>query len=640
MSNRIHLLAGTLSAVCLLGGIGPAAADGGSETSDGRLRIAQVQPEQKSGKPETEEEKAKKKKNKHGPASQDPAAPSPLRRGHGPAPEGRPPQAKGPDSPAKERLEPRRRSFGQTDAQPPQSDRIPPGAVPAPALKPAEQVPLRAKPPAAQAMPHPSEQSAPVVRRPAEPKSPAALQRPAQPGMTQPSAGVVPGDPKSPTALQQSAPQVMPQPYGQAGPSVQKPAELKRPVPPQQPAAQVVTPPGGAVPLLQQPLPPAVPGAAAPSNQQAVAPLPTGPDAPHARHERLKQLREERAKARQEVHEDREQARQELREVQEQRRDLVQDQRAEHLERRLQRLEEIQQQRRERVEDGGQRTIIEEPDKRVIIRDHGRVTIRHDENERVLRTAHNVRTERRGDGTTVTVYARPDGAEIVSVVDAEGRLMRRARRTREGREFVLIDNSRHYHRDHHGRGGAVLDVVVNLPAPIVRLPREKYVVEYASASEGDVYEALSAPPIERLDRAYSLDEVRQSYHLRERMRRVDLDAINFEFGSWEVAPDQYSKLERVAAAMRSVLDRNPDEVFLIEGHTDAVGSDVDNLSLSDRRAESVAVILSETFRVPPENLTTQGYGEEHLKIETPGAERANRRVAVRRITPLLAPPAG
>ena len=40
--------------------------------------------------------------------------------------------------------------------------------------------------------------------------------------------------------------------------------------------------------------------------------------------------------------------------------------------------------------------------------------------------------------------------------------------------------------------------------------------------------------------------------------------------------------------------------------------------------------------MPPENLVTQGYGEEYLKIPTPGPERANRRVAVRRITPLMA----
>jgi outer membrane protein OmpA-like peptidoglycan-associated protein len=76
-------------------------------------------------------------------------------------------------------------------------------------------------------------------------------------------------------------------------------------------------------------------------------------------------------------------------------------------------------------------------------------------------------------------------------------------------------------------------------------------------------------------------------------------------------------------------------VFLIEGHTDATGNDVDNLSLSDRRAESVAVVLTNEFRVPPENLTTQGYGKQFLKVSTEGPERANRRVAVRRITPLL-----
>jgi outer membrane protein OmpA-like peptidoglycan-associated protein len=34
-------------------------------------------------------------------------------------------------------------------------------------------------------------------------------------------------------------------------------------------------------------------------------------------------------------------------------------------------------------------------------------------------------------------------------------------------------------------------------------------------------------------------------------------------------------------------------------------------------------------------LTTQGYGAHFLKIQTPEAERRNRRVTVRRITPLL-----
>ena len=84
-----------------------------------------------------------------------------------------------------------------------------------------------------------------------------------------------------------------------------------------------------------------------------------------------------------------------------------------------------------------------------------------------------------------------------------------------------------------------------------------------------------------------------------------------------------------------MLSANPLEVFLIEGHTDAVGDAASNLALSDRRAESVALALTESFEIPPENLVVQGYGARFLKVETEAAEQANRRATVRRITPLL-----
>ena len=84
-------------------------------------------------------------------------------------------------------------------------------------------------------------------------------------------------------------------------------------------------------------------------------------------------------------------------------------------------------------------------------------------------------------------------------------------------------------------------------------------------------------------------------------------------------------------------ERDPSkcEIFLVEGHTDAVGSDEDNLTLSDRRAETIATILTQRYQIPAENLTTQGYGEQYLKVNTQGPERENRRVTMRRITPLL-----
>ena len=156
-----------------------------------------------------------------------------------------------------------------------------------------------------------------------------------------------------------------------------------------------------------------------------------------------------------------------------------------------------------------------------------------------------------------------------------------------------------------------------------------------AASEEDLYEALTAPPLERLNRAYSLEEIRQSYDLRERMRSVDLDTINFEFGSWEVAPEYYDTLEQLAEVINRILQEDPEEVFLIEAHSDAVGSEIDNLSLSDRRAEAVAIILTAAFGVPAENRVTQGYGEQFLKIPTELPERENRRVSVRPIKPLM-----
>lgn len=287
--------------------------------------------------------------------------------------------------------------------------------------------------------------------------------------------------------------------------------------------------------------------------------------------------------------------------------------------------------RRERVEDGGRRVIIEEPGNRTIVREGDRVIIRHDETDRFRRSYGdaNVKVERRG-GNEVTVVRRPNGVEIVTVRDADGNLVRRVRREPGGTETVLIDN---VVRDRPHR--VFVEDIEELPPPEVRIPREKYIVETEHATEADLEEALTAPPVQRIERTYTLDEVRQSHRLRERVRRIDLDTVTFDFGSWVLAEDQVGRLAGVAEAVRRALARNPNEIFLIEGHTDAVGSDVDNLTLSDRRAETVATILTERFHIPAENLTTQGYGEQYLKINTQAPERENRRVTIRRITPLL-----
>lgn len=300
------------------------------------------------------------------------------------------------------------------------------------------------------------------------------------------------------------------------------------------------------------------------------------------------------------------------------------------------RFDQIQQGRKERIEDGGRLKVIQEPGNRFIVKEGKRAVIRHDESERFARKA-GARTERRGDGTTETFFVGRDGVRIVTVVDANGRLIRRYRRGPDGREVNIIDNRRFYRNLGVGVAVGVLGgiVALNLAPPRVTIPRERYIVDYDNASDDDLDEALDAPPIERLDRSYSLEEIRENYELRARLRRIDLDTITFEFGSFEVTPDQEFKLERIARAMLRVLERNPQAVFMIEGHTDAVGSDEDNLSLSDRRASAVAEVLSEQFNVPAENLVTQGYGEQHLKINTQGPEPRNRRVSILNIAGLM-----
>src|SRR4029077_4805161 len=100
-----------------------------------------------------------------------------------------------------------------------------------------------------------------------------------------------------------------------------------------------------------------------------------------------------------------------------------------------------------------------------------------------------------------------------------------------------------------------------------------------------------------------------------------INTITFETGSWEIPPDQAGRLQAIGDGLSRAIQANPREVFLIEGHTDAVGNEVDNLSLSDRRAESAATLLTQQFNVPAENLTSQGYGEQYLKEQVDGPSR-------------------
>jgi hypothetical protein len=155
--------------------------------------------------------------------------------------------------------------------------------------------------------------------------------------------------------------------------------------------------------------------------------------------------------------------------------------------------------------------LIEEPG-RVIIQEGGRAIIRHNDADRFRWQAQDVRTERRG-ADTVMVFERLDGSRIYTVTDESGRLLRRYRRTPDGREIMIIDNR-------YSGPPSPFGFFVDLPPPVVRIPRERYIVEAQGAQPYEIDDALWAAPVDYIDRPYTLDEIRYTLPLRERMPLV------------------------------------------------------------------------------------------------------------------------
>jgi outer membrane protein OmpA-like peptidoglycan-associated protein len=88
-----------------------------------------------------------------------------------------------------------------------------------------------------------------------------------------------------------------------------------------------------------------------------------------------------------------------------------------------------------------------------------------------------------------------------------------------------------------------------------------------------------------------------------------------------------SKLE--LAKLAGILEKYPDTNILVEGHTDATGTEEYNLELSRQRAQSVENYLA-SQGVDATRFTIMGYGESQpvATNETPEGRQLNRRVDI------------
>jgi len=95
-----------------------------------------------------------------------------------------------------------------------------------------------------------------------------------------------------------------------------------------------------------------------------------------------------------------------------------------------------------------------------------------------------------------------------------------------------------------------------------------------------------------------------------KLPRLNLD-IQFNPDSPVIRPDSYRMLGRIADTLAhpSMLSYG----FLIVGHTESTGKREYNLTLSQRRADSIRDVLVTTFKISPKRIQAVGLGEEQLQ---------------------------
>lgn len=109
----------------------------------------------------------------------------------------------------------------------------------------------------------------------------------------------------------------------------------------------------------------------------------------------------------------------------------------------------------------------------------------------------------------------------------------------------------------------------------------------------------------------------------EKGQTIRLNNIFFESGKYDLLSESFAELDKLC----NILKENNKLQIEIAGHTDAVGSDANNMTLSNNRANSVMNYLIEKG-IDKSRLSAKGYGETKFIAtnETEEDKQLNRRV--------------
>lgn len=123
---------------------------------------------------------------------------------------------------------------------------------------------------------------------------------------------------------------------------------------------------------------------------------------------------------------------------------------------------------------------------------------------------------------------------------------------------------------------------------------------------------------------------RDLYAVLESEGRFTAKGIEFDTNSDRIRPSSEATLDEIGA----MLAEHNSLAVIIEGHTDAEGSEASNRTLSERRAASVRAYLIDNYGIEGTRLESVGFGESKpvASNESPEGRQQNRRVEIAKAT--------
>lgn len=144
------------------------------------------------------------------------------------------------------------------------------------------------------------------------------------------------------------------------------------------------------------------------------------------------------------------------------------------------------------------------------------------------------------------------------------------------------------------------------------------------AQKKDYMSAHNHTDLRNVDSSYKEVQVELVLPKIEVGEEIIIKNLFFETNKADIKKESEPELDRLG----KIMNENPNLEVLIEGHTDNVGKNEDNLALSLARANSVAQYLIKNHRVTSNRLKVAGHGEELPLVpnDTDANRAMNRRV--------------